>query len=269
MYDVLTFFRPWGEALWHGQYTPQYPLPMVGFFAFLALLPPPVAVGLVFALNLILFVVLFKRKAAGWLFYVPVLMIFNEGQLEFIFFWLILTGTPAALALATLKPQLFIFALPKLAADRKLWPKFLLWLAVLYLPITLIRPTWIAEWLNNVRGEGRLSNNDSASLWSLLPFHPPTIFYVFVLGVLAVVIIKRPDWKGVLAAFYPVMRPYDYLLATGTEASAWLIPLSWVCVIWGYHWTVNPWPFAFLGIATTALAKLKWPARPPPPDFGP
>jgi len=58
-----------GADLWQGKYTGLYPLPANGLFALLALLPYPVAFGLLAFVGLALFVATLRRatRVGTWL----------------------------------------------------------------------------------------------------------------------------------------------------------------------------------------------------------
>ena len=259
MYDFLIFYQ-YGQSLWRGEYRSLYPLPLAGYSALWGFLPLPYSMAAFFLLNLALFVSIFKRKSLMWMFYAPAVQVFIEGQLDIQSLWLLMRGTPVALALMTLKPQVFVaLGLPKLLSDRKLWPGFLKWFAVLYLPVTLARPTWMLEWFRQM-DDGRVAANNSASLWSLLSFTPPYWIYLAVFGVVLLLAVKRPHFSALLLAFNPAIRSTAYTVIAGPQAAngAWLlIPLSWVCLAWSRYVGVE-WPFGVLGVGAALLHSAAW-----------
>lgn len=233
-----------GLDLWAGQYTGIYPLPMNGLFALLALLPRPVALALLMFLGLALFVAAFRRQALLWIFFQPVLAGLWLGQIDLIFLWLLRWGSPVALALATLKPQLFPLALPTLLADRAKWKPFGLACLALYGPVTLVRPSWPVEWLRQC-DDGRLGWTGSSTILS-----SPLVGFAALLATSALI---RLDWRSVFWSANPTIRWYDFTLLAG--GSVWLIPVSWV--LWGTTQLVagNPSPVAALGLVDLALRR--------------
>lgn len=231
-----------GADLWRGQYTGLYPLPMNGLFALLSLLPYRVALYTVMFGGLALFVAVLRRRALVWLWFYPVLSGVLLGQIDLIFFWLLRWASPVALALMTLKPQLFPLALPALLSDRAKWKPFVLACVALYGPVTLARPTWIMEWLRQCN-DGRLDWQWSTSLmaWPLIG----------VAILLAVSAFRRLDWRAIFWTCNPTLRWYDFGLMAG--GSLWLIPASWAC--WGLVQLTDgrPAAIALLGVVDFAI----------------
>lgn len=235
-----------GRELWCGQYAGSYPLPMNGLFALLALLPRWLALALVMFVGLALFVAMFRRQALLWLFFQPILAGLWLGQFDLIWLWLLRRSSPVSLALLTLKPQLFPLALPALLSDRAKWRPFILACLALYLPVTIIRPTWPLEWLHQAN-DGRLDWTGSTTILGA----PVIIGFVALLACAALIKI---DWKAAYWSVNPMIRWYDFTLLAG--GNLWLIPLSWAA--WGLTQVVggNPWPVGLLGLADLALRRL-------------
>lgn len=235
-----------GAALWRGQYIGIYPLPINGLFALLALLPRPIALVVITIAGLMLFVASFRRYALAWMFFYPILTCLWQGQFDLMWLWLLRHGSPVALALLTLKPQLFPLALPALLADHAKWRPFALACAALYGPVTLVRPTWPLEWLAQLN-DGRLGWYSS----SIVLEYPLAGFAIL----LAVAALVRLDWRAVFWTCNPTLRWYDFSLLAG--GSLWLIPLSWVA--WGMTQALggHPAPVAILGIADALLRARK------------
>lgn len=233
-----------GSDLWHGIYSGIYPLPANGLFALLALLPRQVAFALLSTIGLILFVATLKRHALVWVLFQPVLACLWQGQLDLIWLWLLHRASPVSLALMTLKPQLFPLALPALLSQREKWRPFALACLVLYGPITIIRPSWPAEWLRACN-DGRLVWYGSASIMG-----NPVIGFAVLLAVVALV---RLDWRAVFWTCNPTIRWYDFSLMAG--GSLWLIPISWVMFVAIQVMGGNPGPVALLGLADLAFRR--------------
>lgn len=233
-----------GLALWSGQYTGLYPFPANGLFALLALLPRQAAFALLSFVGLALFVATLRQQALAWVFFQPVLACLWSGQVDLIFLWLLRWASPVALALMTLKPQLFPLVIPALIADRAKWRLFALACLGLYGPVTIIRPAWPLEWLRACN-DGRLFWYGSTSILG-----NPTIGFALLL---AAAVLVRLDWRAVFWSINPTIRWYDFTLLAG--GSLWLIPLSWVT--WGLTQMLggNPGPVALLGLADLILRR--------------
>lgn len=238
-----------GRALWQGNYQSLYPLPLAGVFALLALLPLWASALVWQAGGLMVWVAVLKRSAPAWLLFTPVLILITMGQIDLFFLGLCTAGTPLSLALLTLKPQLFVLALPRLltftAAE---WRRLGLWAAALYLPATLARPVWIGEWLAAVSrvNDARLAQNVSASFWS------QPLFFLILLPLIPLIVRRNLNWRGLLLALNPGVLPYDYVMLAG--ASLWLIPLSWGLLFWYYSLPLSErWMWSLLGVAAVLL----------------
>ena len=232
--DLIDLFK-YGQMLLHGEYFPRYPLPAVGLFALLSLIPIQVAYILIVALSLLALVNLFKRRAVWCALYAPIGQCLIQGQVDVLCLWMLLRASPVSLALLTLKPQLFLFALPVLLKRRELWKPFVLWTVLLWGVPTLIYPQWIGQWLAG-SNDGRL-NGTSSSLWPVPMFALALIVYM--------VITRRYDWRVIASSLNPLLRAYDYTMLAG--ASLWLIPLSWLCVV--LMWQIGAaWPMALVSL---------------------
>lgn len=228
-YPTLADFWDWyncGLQLWQGQYTSVYPLPMMGWFALYTLLPGWLSGTLVTLTSLAILVALTRWRAFLWLTYTPFVHLFTIGQIDMLFLGLYTIGSPVALALMTLKPQLLVLALPKLLrfdhAQRK---QFALWVLALYGPITLVRPTWVFEWYQNIASI-RLAAVSTAGVWS----QPVLLLLMLVPFAVARWRQRRLNYYGALLTLHPAILPYDYCFLIGH--SLWLIPLSWLIWVW-------------------------------------
>lgn len=243
--DLQSFYDS-GHALLSGQYVSFYPLPIVVLFALLSLLPMPLLLALLLASSVMILVAMFKRRALLWLFFAPILQTFALGQLTIIWLWLLRHASAWSLALLTLKPQLAILALPLLIHKRALWKPFAAWMVLLYVPVTLIRPSWPVEWIMQIN-DGRL-NGTSASLRSA-----PLLAIMF--GILALLVYRRMggvSWPSLATVLNPAIHAYDYGILTGM--SLWLIPLSWIGVA-GMWLTGSAWPMAIVGVGVMLMSR--------------
>jgi hypothetical protein len=245
----------WGHDLLCSQYTGLYPLPFLAPFALLSLLPPWVGYGLLWAGSLTVLVASLKRQAILWVAYVPVIQVLLNGSVDILWWGLWLQGSPVALVLMTLKPQLALFALPKVWQQRRRWREFLLWLAVLYGPVTLIRPTWVEEWMSYVShsGDVRLGGH-SGALWAVPP--------LALLAIIALLLKRRANYQPAFLYLNPAIRQYDYTLLAGFW---WpLVPLSWLAQVLELH-SGAYWVWGLLGLACS-IWSVSWPTsgRSPP-----
>lgn len=222
--DYLNFFYRWGLDALAGRYTAIYPLPMTAVFALFACVPPYVGLGLLLLADLVILVKVFGRRAPLWALYVPFLVNLTVGNLDMIFFYFYQTQTWWGLVLLTLKPQLFLLAVPRLfQLTRREWVKFCAGCAALYLPAFVVRPAWVLEWLSNIRaGDDRLALTTSASLWGYWPLAVAALAGVSALALAR----RRVHWTASLYCVLPVVRHYDTLLFAGESWA--LIPLSWL-----------------------------------------
>lgn len=227
-----------GVDLWHGVYSGIRPLPMVGLFALWSLIPYNIGAWLFCALSIVALVALFKRRALLWLFYFPIIETLALSQTDIWFLWLASIKRPIAWALMTLKPQLFLFVLPALIADRAAWRPFVLWCAALYLPVTIVRPTWIIEWLH-MMDDGRLSGHSATTL-----LYAPTI--ILLAGLAVLIVVHHMNYDVIVSAFNPFLRQYDLVMIAG-KVTLWAIPISWLAYLLG-HQLLLPWPVALLGL---------------------
>ena len=230
--DFATLYNQ-GLLLWQGQYESLYPLPTMGLFALLALLPFGAALVLFLALSLIAYVATLKRDAILWAFYVPVLWCFYLGQVDIFFLWCVKHASPLSLALVSLKPQLLPFVVPALLKDRSKIKPFLLWVLAIYAPITALLPSWPMAWLAQA-DDGRLSGGTASSFWTW------PLLWTLALAVL--LLSRRLRWGTLFTTFSPFVRAYDYVMLI--PYSKWAIPLSWLIVPIRHL----VWPYGLLGL---------------------
>jgi hypothetical protein len=246
--DLIDLFK-YGQMLLHGEYFPRYPLPAVGLFALLSLIPIQIAYLLIVGLSIVILVSLFQRRSILWACFAPISQCLVQGQIDVLCLWLLMRASPVSLALLTLKPQLFVFALPTLLKRRELWKPFALWCLLLWGVPTLVYPQWIGLWLGGAN-DGRLQGT-SSSLWPV----PLLAFALIVYMVLS----RRPalsfrgfDWRVIASSLNPLLRSYDYTMLAGS--SVWLVPLSWACV-W-IMWQIGAaWPMALVSLPLLIVSR--------------
>jgi hypothetical protein len=245
----------WAGLTWRGQYSGQYPYPLMVLLAPLSLVPVDVAAIVAIVLMLLALVLTLKREARYWVFFVPVLQTLYLGQLD-IFFWLLYrSGRPALWALLSLKPQLLLPVLPRLLASRRTAVEFLGATAALHLPFLLIRPSWPAEWVHFLLGfeQNRLTRVPASTTTGSMLGSPWIIAFAAALVILF--FLRRRNLEGLLFLANPALLPYDYSLLTG-GVSRIAIPLSWVA-LWA-AWRVKAgWPYALLLLAVLTFETMR------------
>jgi hypothetical protein len=245
----------WAGLTWQGQYSGQYPYPLMVLLSPLALLPVEVAAVVVAVLMILAIVLSLKRKSLYWIFFVPLLQTLYLGQLD-VFFWLLYRARrPALWALLSLKPQLLLPVLPRILASRRNAGEFLAALAALHLPFLVLRPSWPAEWFHFLLGfeQNRLTRVPASTTSGSILVSPWIIAFAAALALLFV--LRRKNIEGLLFLVNPALLPYDYsLLAGGISRLA--IPLSWVA-LWA-AWQVRAgWPYALLLLAVLTFETVR------------
>jgi len=245
------------EILWHiGQailrglspYSlPQsvYPPAASLIFTPLALLPMEISYAMFLLANGVLLVALTKRRALGWMTYVPVLFMFAAGQTSLLLLPAILLlrskrrwASGLAVALFLLKPQVAVVVLPWfmirwLIGDRERLVWSAGWSLIINAAPLLYRPTIYAEWWQTTAfGVGHKFGG--VGVWLLRDQ-----LGLIVVGLLAAaisVLALRTDEKtsrALLTLANPVMAYYDTVILI--DVAPW--------------WMLGPVSLAALGIA--------------------
>jgi hypothetical protein len=245
----------WAGLIWQGQYSGQYPYPLMVLLAPIALVPVDAAAAVWLALMILALVLSLKRDALYWIFFVPLLQTLFLGQLD-VFFWLVYRSQrPAVWALLSLKPQFLLPALPRIFASKRNLGEFLAASAALHVPFLLIRPSWPAEWMQFLAGWGqnRLTRVPSSTASGSIILSAWIVPFAAALIILFVLRKKNIDHLLFLAN--PALLPYDYSLLTAGVAKI-MIPLSWLA-LWA-AWQVRAgWPYAVLLLALLTLETVR------------
>ncbi len=234
MSDYEVFYRI-GQEMLQGHYSALslYPLPAMLLFALLALFPPQVGLAAILLGSIAILIALFKWHTLLWLWYVPVIQVFALGQIDILMLGLWRLNTFWSLALLSLKPQLFLLAIPALLKDRVLLKRTALVILFLYGIPTLFYPQWIGQWIHNIIADDRTVNASNA----VLTVAPILVFIVVAILTLA----RRWHWVTATTSFNPAIRSYDYSMLTGV--TLWLIPISWLAWLaeaaWGQWWAMG------------------------------
>lgn len=257
MYNDYFAFLKTGTDWWAGNYTGLYPLPSVGIFAALTLIPWQVGYYGLATLGLFSMLVRLKRAVPLWVAYIPILQVILIGNLDLVWWGLWTTKLPIAYALLTLKPQLMLFAIPEMIRwTRRQKLSWLGWVAALWLPSWLVRPGWVGEWIASVANYApHISSNLFAAPLGIL-----------IGGLLAIPLVwwitkRRPSFRPAALFLNPGINSYNYALLSG-QAHWIIIPASWIAQIaeryHGAHWA---WGVVGLLATITTLA----PKKPPDP----
>jgi hypothetical protein len=249
--DYLRFIET-GRAWWAGTYIGPYPVPTIGLFAALSLIPWQVGYIALSGLGIFALLVRLKRSTPLWFAFIPILQNLLIGNLDLVWWGLWTTRKPVAYALMTLKPHLFPFAIPEIIR----WPRrdklaWLAWTAALWIPSWLVRPNWIGEWLSSLAHISRVAGHWASDLWSA-PL--PVIVISLMLLLLFWIVKKRPPFLRAATLFLnPAIGSYDYALLSGS--SHWIIiPASWVAQIMERYYHAY-WGWAVLGLLSSLATR--------------
>lgn len=240
-----------------------YPPAATILFAPLALLPIQVSYILLCIVSALILVWQTKRKAIGWLTFVPVLFIFAAGQIDFLFLALIpflhrkdKWMAPIAAALFTLKPQLAAFVLPWflirwLLRERALLTKSVAISIVLHAAPLLVRPTIYAEWAQTISyGVGHKFGG--IGVWKLINYIPLWLIMLITLALIILALISDESTSRVLMmAANPVLGYYDAVLLIGTVPWWVLGPVSLLALALAHLICQTHTPFVLITIAAT------------------
>ncbi len=244
--DFAVVYR-WAAEIWSGNYTGQYPYPLMVLLSPIALLPLDVVAMIWLAAMLVILVLLLKRESLYWVFFIPFLQVLFLGQIDPLFWLAYRSKRPAVWALLSLKPQLLFLVIPRILTDKRKVPEFLAALAVLHLPFLILRPTWPREWWSflSTYSQNRLTQMPGTtvseqilfSLWAL----------PFLALILLLVLLRHKNLEAAFFLANPFLLPYDYSLIMG-DVSKIIIPLSWLSL--GIAWRVGAnWPYLIMLVA--------------------
>ena len=252
--DFALIYR-WAGEIWQGKYVGQYPYPLILLLAPISLLPLDVVAVLWLITMVVAVVLVLRRESLYWVFFVPFLQVLFLGQLDPIFWLIYRSKRPWLWALLSLKPQLLLAVLPRLFASRRSLSEFLAGVIVLHLPFLLIRPAWPAEWITflSTYEQNRLTRVPDATSSGAIMFSAWVL--PFAAALLALFLLRRANWEGILFLANPALLPYDYSLLMG-RISKLIIPLSWIA-LWA-AWQVHAgWPYALLLLAVLAIVTIR------------
>lgn len=256
----------WAGEIWRGNYVGQYPYPLMVLLAPITLLPLDVVAILWLIAMLVVLVLVLRRASLYWVFFVPFLQVLFLGQLDPLFWLIYRSERPWLWALLTLKPQLLLAVVPRIFASRRSLSEFLAGVVALHLPFLLIRPAWPTQWMAflSTYGQNRLTRVPDATSSGTIMFSAWVL--PFAAALLALFLLRRANWEGILFLANPALLPYDYSLLMG-RVSKLIIPLSWIA-LWA-AWQVHAgWPYALLlllVLATVTIQERRSQRREPAP----
>jgi hypothetical protein len=261
--DYFAFLKI-GHDWWAGTYSGLYPLPAVGIFAALTLIPWQVGYWGLATLGMFSLLVRLKRAMPLWVAYIPILQVILIGNLDLVWWGLWTTRLPIAYALMTLKPQLMLFAIPEMIRwTRRQKLTWLGWTAVLWLPSFLVRPGWFGEWIYTLTHFERITQNLSSDLWN-------APVWIMLGGLIAIPLVwwitkRRPSFRPMALFLNPGINSYDYALLAG-QAHWIIIPASWIAQIAERYYNAH-WAWGVVGVlATISTLAPRKKSEPKPPE---
>lgn len=234
--DYLTILA-WAENLRNGSYFAYYPIPFIYFFQIFTFLPKDIGALVFLGLTIVLLVDVLKRDIFRWLLFTPLLVHLEYGQVSVIFWWLYKRSTPWSLALMTMKPQLFVLALPRLLQwvknDRFKVVQFVFYLVMLWVPFFIIRPNWVQEWIAGLGFNDRVGDMQNSISFFL---HPEMLItYIIFLLVFSRYVSQKDLWSFALVPINLAMRFYDLVFLMGKKTSNSIIlvagVIAWISLL--------------------------------------
>ncbi|NIN00532.1 MAG: DUF2029 domain-containing protein [candidate division Zixibacteria bacterium] len=237
-----------------------YPPATTILFGAFALVPIEIAYLILASVSALILVNAVKRKAIGWLFFVPVFFMFVAGQIDLLFFALIPFldredwKAPVAAALFTLKPQIAAVVLPWylwrwLRGNRIMLARLSACALALHLAPIFVRPTIYAEWIATT-GYGAGHKFGGIGIWRL---SGPIVWPVIaVVSVGLIILALRSDEKTsriALTLANPVFAYYDAVMLIETAPWYILTPASILALVTSHMIGETHAPFAIVPIA--------------------
>ena len=247
-----------------------YPLPFYLLFIPFAGLPATVAHVLWTALQAMIFIAVFRKRAIFTALSMPILLTFLLGQVDILMtglFVLLRSGVAGGIALAfmALKPQLVILLAPWMLwqwwkNDRRQLVWFVVVLGAIVLAAFVVQPDWLLRFF--ARGGERTRAAISSSLWGLLAFLPSSV-WLPIAGLVAAIIVvwawRKNDFDFVAAVGLltsPFVFSYNLLpLIVMLKKSRYLISFtifSWVAFAIS-AWVSNDSAAAVLTLGTLGV----------------
>jgi len=241
IYDFLIFYKS-GASIING-ISPYHivhfysPIFLALFFAPFSLLPAWAAYGVYLLANIFLaWMLLGKKIIWAFLFFLFLFSLF-VGQIDFLLAALLLIGSPWALGLALIKPQVAIVVVPWLIMQYKKsdFKKGLISVLVFIGISFIVQPSWFSEWLST-KPEFDFYSMHASNFYWLIPMNLIQLraklamilpFIILPLGFLLA--NRKPSWT-VLHLFAPLTNIYS-----SSVLLEWIGPIecliSWLAVL--------------------------------------
>jgi hypothetical protein len=227
-----------------------YPPAFVPFVMLLGKLPFAWAAVFFTLLSVAAMFALYRRQAWKWFLFLPTIHVLVVGQVDILFLYVNSKvssswGGVLAAAIMTLKPQLAIILLPHQfyrwwKEDKRAFARFAVMMGALWGFQVLWQPTWIGEWISNLRHSPQSSLLTGADLWALGTWLVlPIALGLAVWGMQQ----KREVSIPALQLASPFGFFYDTVVLIECAPAWFLITLSWLVAALTL---VVPIPFSFL-----------------------
>lgn len=284
-FQDFTFFWNAANALLQGQdpYLVEgvyYPLPSLVIFIPLALLPLEISRLIWVTISLVIFVLVLRRQALLWIFFVPTIQAFGSAQYTPLLLGLLpLLAAKRyiglGLALLSLKPHLIVGAIPFLWIARVISTDDLRRAAGIYtllaLPTFLIMPDWPIRWI--VSALHAHSPAVSPTLWGVFAFLATPL--QLLAGVTSILLLLGIAWRmkghigtGIVASLLinPIIIPYDLvLLVPYIRDSKYVVTLAIISYPLWWISLNHQNPVFFFVLTLLALIFTRAPFTPPTP----
>lgn len=216
----------WAKELWAGNYTTSlYPPTFLMFYFPFLFLDDTTALALFLILSLIFFVLTFGYRSIYWILFLPALQTLLLAHPDTFFLFLFKKKTPLSLSLLTLKPVLFLVAIPdviKFSTINKI--KFLFYTGAIYSVSFIFLTNWPEIYLNNVLSNGLVDKRFNVIDYLI------SNNLILPVAIAVMIFYSKRNLQGLLALFvsFSFFMSYNYIFFTGTNIL--FIPLSWVFV---------------------------------------
>lgn len=259
IYDFLIFYQS-GTLIINGISPYQVfdfnsPIFLALFFAPFSLLPARAAYGVYLLANIFLAWKLLGKKIIWAFLFFPFLFSLFVGQIDFLLAALLLIGSPWALGLALIKPQVAIVVVPWLIMQYKKsdFLKGLISVLVFIGISFIVQPSWVSEWLST-KPEFDFYSMHASNFYWLIPMNLIQLraklamilpFIILPLGFLLA--NRKPSWT-VLHLFAPLTNIYS-----SSVLLEWIGPIecliSWLAVLIVKGNIHTGMPLFFVGIS--------------------
>ncbi|OJX40493.1 MAG: hypothetical protein BGO78_05730 [Chloroflexi bacterium 44-23] len=259
IYDFLIFYQS-GTLIINGISPYQVfdfnsPIFLALFFAPFSLLPARAAYGVYLLANIFLAWKLLGKKIIWAFLFFPFLFSLFVGQIDFLLAALLLIGSPWALGLALIKPQVAIVVVPWLIMQYKKsdFLKGLISVLVFIGISFIVQPSWVSEWLST-KPEFDFYSMHASNFYWLIPMNliqlraKLAMILPFIILPLGFLLANRKLSWTVLHLFAPLTNIYS-----SSVLLEWIGPIecliSWLAVLIVKGNIHTGMPLFFVGIS--------------------